>query len=68
MPHQHACPQVGTTLKFIIALPGLSLRGEGWGFPGRQVLAQTPTTLRRDFLAFQFPASLLRTPVSLESF
>ena len=46
MPHQHACPQVGTTLKFIIALPGLSLRGEGWGFPGRQVLAQTPTTLR----------------------
>ena len=68
MPHQHADPKVRTTLKFTTALPGLSLRAEGWGFPGRQVLAQTPTTLRRNFLAFQFPASLLRTPVSLESF
>lgn len=45
MPHQHAYPKVRTTLKFITALPGLLLRAEGWGFPGRQVLTQPPTTL-----------------------
>ena len=46
MPHQHAYPKVRTTLKFTIALPGLSLRAERWGFSGWQVLTQRPTTLR----------------------